>query len=230
MERGQLDPQWYAALLEEYKSLRAEAVTARDAQLSVLRLAVPLAAALIGVGVSLKSGEDSLDGLLAGILLSMALPTIVALTFELWLGQVQRTVRLGSVVAGIERRLADLFRSGTLGAGLPGPPMGWEQWLRRPDDSAGLSRQQRESTTTAVATFAFLFLAAGGSFGLGLSFLFSRASDTAAYVAIGIGVFVFGYLFVRAFYAIRGLDDRGQPPSPHDVWPEEGEWRKRERD
>lgn len=236
---GKLDRQWYAAVLEEYKSLRAEAVTARDAQLSVLRLALPLIAALVGIGVSQKEEDE----LLAGILLSIV-PVIVGLTFELWLGQVQRTIRAGSVVAAIEKRLGTAFWSDEPGAEPLRPPMGWEQWLRRPGKPPSskrwlrrprkrkrsrLSHQQRESTTSAAVTFAFLFVSAVGSLALGGSFLYHPDEPTLVSVVLAVGAVSIVYLPVRALLAVRGLRRRELIPLAAEVWPKGARWTEQPR-
>jgi hypothetical protein len=215
----QLSQQWLGAVLEEYKSLRAEAVTARDAQLSVLRLALPLLVALIGIGVSQKKEDE----LLAGVLLTIV-PVIVGLTFELWLGQVQRTIRLGSVVAAIERRLAELPSDDGAGGADLGRPMGWELWLRRSDGSGspfGLSPQQRESTVSAAVTFTFFVILAGGSLALGVVFLFDH-DNTVGFISLGMVPLVIGYLFVRVRFAVLGLRDRESVPAVGELWFEDG--------
>jgi hypothetical protein len=220
-----MNPDWFSAVLEEYRSLRAEAVTARDAQLSILRLALPVLAALIGVGVSLKND----DRLLAGVLLSIALPVIFVLTFELWLGQVQRSIRAGNVVAAIEQRLADLFRGEQYNGASLSPPMGWEQWLRRRDGPTwrpNLSQQQWESTLGAALIFIFLFIAAVVSYGLGVSFLAERSDKTAMHVAIVTAFLTFGYLIGRARVAIRALGRKETVPSAEEIWPAAGTWRE----
>lgn len=215
MER-ELNPQWYGAVMEEYKSLRAEAVTARDAQLSILRLALPLLVALIGIGVSQKKEDE----LLAGILLTIV-PIIVGLTFELWLGQVQRTIRSGSFVAAIERRLGDLLGAETSSDGMPlGSPLGWELWLRRPDGDGNLfgrSPQQRESTESAVVTFSFFVILALGSLALGVVFLFDYGTTTGT-ISLGMVPLVASYLLIRVRFAVLGLRDPEREPDVREIW------------
>jgi hypothetical protein len=225
-EQGELaigfDPDWYLAVLEEYRSLRTEAITARDAQLAILRLALPLLAALVGIGVSFSSK----DSLIAGILLSFAVPIIVALTFELWLGQVQRSLRAGSVVAAIEKRLARAFK----GNGRR-PPVGWEQWLRRRDSrgwarTQSLSLQRRESFWGSTIIFIFFFLAAAGSFVLGYHYLSQspHPHDTAERVAVGVFILISIYLIARAIFGTIGLGKREKVPTAEEVWPLSGDW------
>lgn len=201
--------------MEEYKSLRAEAVTARDAQLSVLRLAVPLLAALIGLGVTLRA-----ESFLGAFLLSIVVPVIVILTFELWIGEIQRSVRAGAVVGAIEERLRKVFAESGLA-----PPMGWELWLR--NAAPGIwpnmnrtSQQERESVIRALIISGFLLLIALGSYGLGLHFLWHQEYKTLMYVtagAVGVGLLLLG---VRIYYAVRGLIHRNEIPNPQELWPE----------
>jgi hypothetical protein len=210
-----MNSDWYIAVLEEYKSLRSEAVTARDAQLSVLRLGVALVAALIGLGVTLRS-----ENFLGGILLSIVVPVFVILTFELWIGEIQRSVRAGAVVAAIEERLANIFRHEGLA-----PPMGWELWLRsRPHnpswpDSPRASQQQRDSVIRALVISGFLFFIALGSCILGIHFLWHDKYRAATYITgsvVGIGLVL---LVVRAFFAMRGIRHRDAVPSSDELWP-----------
>jgi hypothetical protein len=209
-----LDPDWYSAVLEEYRSLRSEAVTARDAQLSVLRLAVPLLAALIGLGVTLRS--ESWGGLLLGI----TVPVIVILTFELWIGEIQRSIRAGAVVAAIEHRLGDLFKDSGLG-----PPMGWEKWLRSSTpagwpNTPTTSQQKKDSVVRALVISGFLLLIAIGSYVLGLHFLWHDDHRTTMYVVatvMGISLLLLG---VRIRYAVRGLERRDEVPPADELWPQ----------
>lgn len=210
-----LNSQWYTAALEEYKSLRAEAVTARDAQLSILRFSLPLLVALIGIGVSQKKEDE----LLASVLL-VIVPVIVGLIFELWLGQVQRTVRAGSVVAAIERRFARLLGGCAIEGEPLGWPMGWELWLRRSDDRPsrlGVSSQQRESTVSALVTFIFLLILAVGSLILGIIFLFGH-NEAAGFVSLTMFPVVIVYLLVRVQPAVRELRARETVPAAEDIW------------
>jgi hypothetical protein len=208
-----LNEKWYTAVLEEYKSLRTEAVTARGAQLSVLRLAVPLLAALIGLGVTLRK-----DTVVGGLLLGVAVPVIVALTFEMWIGEIQRSVRAGSVVAAIERRLGELFKDVEFGR-----PMGWEQWLRELAEPVfgkrqPRSQQQRESVFSAMVISVFLFLVAIVSFGLGLHFLWHNDEEPVMYVTAGVIGVGLALLFVRAFFAVKGIENRNVVPKAGELW------------
>jgi hypothetical protein len=209
-----MDGDWYRAVLEEYKSLRSEAVTARDAQLSVLRLGVAVIAALIGLGVSLRA-----ESFVGGVLLALVLPVMTALTFELWIGEIRRTVRAGAVVAAIEMRLGEHFKGGSFG-----PPMGWESWLRRRSKgdswpfTVAKSQQEHDSVVLALVISGFLFVVSLGSCGLGIHFLWHEKYVPATYVTaavLGVGHIL---LAVRAYYAVHGIRLRDVPPEPASVW------------
>jgi hypothetical protein len=204
-------------MLEEYRSLRSEAVKAREAQLSTLQLGVALVAALIGLGVTLRA-ED----FVGGGLLSVVVPVMVGLTFELWIGEVRRSVRAGAVVAAIEKRLALHFKNNPLG-----PPMGWEIWLRRKTISDAWphkskkqrSQQEHDSRVLALVISGFLFVVALGSCVLGLHFLWHNKYSDPTYIiggVIGIGLIL---LVVRAGFAAHGIRLRDEPPEPDEVWP-----------
>jgi hypothetical protein len=210
-----VNSEWYNAVFEEYRSLRAEAVSARDAQLSILALAIPLLAALLGLGVSLRE-----ESFLGGFLLSIIVPVVVFITFELLIGEIRRSIRAGAVVAAIEGRLGDV-----LGEPGVGPPMGWERWLRRPLSGGSwpyrekASQQKRDSVVRALVISLLLFFIAGGGYGLGLHFLWHYGyGTTAGIVAAAVGALLI-VLVVRIAYAVRDLESRDAPPSAADVWP-----------
>lgn len=214
VQSSDLNPEWYTAVLEEYKSLRSEAVTARDAQLSVLRLAVPLLAALIGLGVTQKD-----ESFIGPLLLSVVVPSIVILTFELWIGEIQRSVRAGSVVAAIERRLGDVFESHHLG-----PPMGWEQWLRIPakggwPNIAKSSQQQHDSVVRVTVISVFLLVLAGCSLVLGLHFLWHNKYETLMWVNLVLVAGSIFFLIGRVIFAVFGIRSRDTVPDREEIWP-----------
>jgi hypothetical protein len=206
-----MDSDWYTAVLEEYKSLRAEAVTARDAQLSVLRIGVALIAGLIALGATLRNEE-----FLGGLLLSVIVPILVILTLELWIGEIQRSVRAGAFVAAIEHRLALLFAEKDLD-----PPLAWETWLRNKSDASGIavtSQQQKDSLVRSLVISGFLFLVAGGSCGLGLHFLWHHEYRSMTYaVGISVGISLV-LLLVRAGFAVNGIKRRESAPDSGKVW------------
>jgi hypothetical protein len=207
-----MDSNWYGALLEEYKSLRTEALTARDAQLSILRVAVPLLAALIGLGVTVGLEDETVVG---GLVLAIAVPLVVALTFEMWFAEVKRSVRAGAVVAATERRLGGLFPSETRS------PAGWELWLRsetvpRYGKKQERSQQQNESVFSAAVIFSFLALVAVIGSGVGLYFLWDY--DLFVLWAALCGCLV-GFLPLRVGLAVRDIKRRNEVPSEDEVWP-----------
>lgn len=208
-----MDGDWFRAVLEEYRSLRSEAVRARDAQMAVLRLSVPLLAALIGLGVTLR--KENYEG---GVLLGVVVPFVATITFELWIGEIRRTVRAGSVVAAIEERLATYFN------GAPeGPPMGWETWLRRrPQNrryasSPTTSQQEHDSLVLAIVIASFFLLVSVGSCVLGIIFLWGKY-EAAAWVVIATTAVLHISLVIRVIFAVRGIRLRDRPPSPAEVW------------
>lgn len=208
-------PEWFAALLEEYKSLRTEALTARDAQLSILRVAVPLLAALIGLGVSVSLKDKSAVG---GLVLSVSVPLVVALTFEMWNAEVKRSVRAGSFVAAIEHRLGDTFDRLPLDW-----PVAWESWLRRNSmpphgEKVKRSRQQRDSAESAAIIFIFLLVVAFISYALGLYFLVKDDHATVALVTGGVMLAGFVAMPVRAVRVAKGIERLNEIPDPSEIW------------
>lgn len=176
---------------------------------------MPLLAALIGLGVTLRS-----ESFLGAFLLSVVVPVIVILTFELWIGEIQRSVRAGAVVAAIEDRLRSIFADSGLG-----PPMGWELWLR--SAAPGIwpnpnktSQQERDSVVRALIISGFLLFIALGSYGLGLHFFWHDKYRTLMYVTaavVGVSLLLLG---VRIRFAVRGLIHRNEIPRQQELWPE----------
>lgn len=210
-----MDGDWYKAVLEEYKSLRSEAVTARDAQLLVLRLGIALIAALIALGVGLRT-----ENFIGGVLLGIVVPVMTGLTFELWIGEIRRSVRAGAVVAAIEKRLGEHFRGSAFG-----PPMGWEMWLRRrPPKGDGWpskfakSQQEHDSVVLALVISGFLLIVSVGSCALGIHFLWHEKYRSLTYVAGSVMAAGHILLMVRAYYAVHGIRLRDAPPNPANVW------------
>lgn len=212
-----MDDQWFTAAIEEYRSLRSEAVKAREAQLRVLQLGVALIAALVGLGVGLRS-----EKVLAGLFLSVVVPVMVGLTFELWIGEIRRTVRAGAFVAAIEKRLALCFSDHALG-----PPMGWETWLRRKarrqtswpgGERIAHSQQEHDSLILALVISGFLLVVGIGSFATGLHFLWDAREKSLTYAVAAASGLLFIALFIRAYFAVHGIRLRDEAPLPQEVW------------
>ena len=202
---------WYGSVLEEYKSLRAEATSARDAQLAVLRLALPTLVALMGVGVSLREAE-----LLGPFLLAFLVPISAIFTFELWIDELQRSVRAGAVVGAIELRLSDLFSKNEIA-----PPLGWELWLRTPDDRRrfkAVARQHRETMLRVLTISMFLAVIAAVGFGLGIHFwpTDSATGKTLVVTLVGLGFLVFA---ARIVHAVSTLRHYQEVPACEEIWP-----------
>jgi hypothetical protein len=212
---AEIQSEWYSAVLEEYKSLRSEAVTARDAQLATLRVAIPLLAALIGLGSALRS-----QSFVGGLVLSVAVPLIVFLTSEMLIGEINRSLRAGAVVGAIERRLADLFDGYE-----PGPPMGWERWLRSQADDKPwgvrqrLSQQERDSLVRVLVISAFLLLVALGSYVVGLHFMWHDNCLTVMYITGSLMGAIFVAYGIRVYVGILAIRARHEIPPVSEIWP-----------
>ena len=202
----------FDTIVEEYKSLRQEALSAREAQLSVLRFGVAILGVVAGVAVTERE-----DDVLSGILLGAVAPFIVLFTLEVWVAEVERSVRAGAFIASIERRVAKYFPDDSA-------PMGWENWLRRRRDwsqksvvvVATTSEQNRASIGRGVWIILFLVTVyvicwIGGSRSL---------DEHASYDIIfwgGLGGLVL--MVVRVLFVLRGMVKRDQPPPIEQAWP-----------
>ncbi len=108
---------WTTLLLEEYKTLRQEALAAVDRQQRVLASGVGVEGVVLGLGANASPGST-----VAAVLLLVLGPLLALLVTVLWLGEIERMVRAGAFVSAIERRVARAFPDDA--------PLRWETWLR----------------------------------------------------------------------------------------------------
>lgn len=169
-----LDPQWLSVTLEEYKSLRAESLTAMANQQAVLRLGI----AVIGFAITLSVGVD--DGRVRYYLFAILIPIFCLFFFTLYAIEFARMVRVGRYIENVEAKMNMLFSSQL-------PPLGWETWLNK-----GVGREEKKKprlpyyavvpatfllTTAFSAVIAFPFHAEGP---------FSPSSNLLMLSAIGL--------------------------------------------
>jgi hypothetical protein len=112
-------------LIEEYKTLREEVLTAMTLQQAVIRYSVATIGALLVVGFSLFEKTYS-QYIFFGL---VPLASYFGLT--VWMGEVGRMMRAGKAVASLENKINTLFDDGSL--------MTWESYLR--SSEWGISKQ-----------------------------------------------------------------------------------------
>jgi hypothetical protein len=105
-----------AVLMEEYRTLRDESLTALKLQHGILQFGVA------GLGVLLGLGAD-MAGLGSALLLLAAVPVLALLIVVIWSTELRRMVRAGTHLVGIERRV-----NGELDSELP--ILTWETSIR----------------------------------------------------------------------------------------------------
>ncbi|NLT06700.1 MAG: hypothetical protein GXY03_10380 [Solirubrobacterales bacterium] len=199
---------WLATVLEEYRSLREEAVSARDAQLAVLRFGVAIVGVLVALGVALREDQNSL---LTGIILCLVVPATIFFVVELWIGEIERAARAGNVVASIEKRLGVHFRK----AGAD-PPMGWETWLRDRDGKRS-SEQQRTTFARTGVIFVLFVVFMAASVAAGLYFLDEGGHAGWIDSFLVVVVVIAGGLVARTSLVVNRLSNT-DAPDPSDVW------------
>lgn len=200
-ERETISGEWLRAVLGEYKSLRDEAVAARDAQLAVLRFGVAIIGALVALGLAGREQEPELSG----VMLCVLVPAVIFFVVELWVGEIQRSNRAGSFVATIERELARYFKDSRNGSYRP--PMGWENWLRR--DGSG--EYKRANNVRALVVSALFLFFMGGSYLVGLGVLREKHLDSYVAACTVAAVVILASLLVRATYVIGQIRSERPP-------------------
>lgn len=200
-----MESDWLTAVLEEYRSLRTEAIAAREAQLAVLRFGAANLAVLVAAALSLRNKET----VFAAAILSLIVPGVVFFVIEIWLGEIERTIRAGNFVAAIERRLAEHFRN-------TDPPMAWEIWLRK-GPKGQPSAPQRAAVVRASIIFLSFIILSFGSAAAGASTL--NDHDTELWLfSFGTALIVM-LLIARSVLVIRRLrDETSNPPGPEAIW------------
>lgn len=221
--------EWYAAALEEYKTLREESLSAVDRQQSIVRFGVALVGTLIGLGI-----RAQYDTYVGSLVLTIFVPIVVYLILALWLGEVERSVRAGAVVAALECKLG-------LELAEPRVVLGWERWLRglgpplRADQSATQQvknlpqGKQLFARIRVVVTF-FLFLTPGViSAWIGDHTLLScdthdpslgdHCYPVFAKVALAFDVAMLVAIAGGFVWALRHVEELRKPPPVDEVWP-----------
>ena len=108
-----------SAVMEEYKTLRQESLSAIDRQERLLASGTAVSGVVLGLGATASPGSS-----VSVVLLLVLAPGLAWLVTIMWLGEVERMVRAGAYVSVIEQRVnSDL--------GGDAPALGWESFLRR---------------------------------------------------------------------------------------------------
>jgi hypothetical protein len=133
---------WLQAKLEEYKALRAESMESLRAQHQVLVYSF----SLIGLLTAASGQIWDKSSFVATLIFWVAIPTFCYTFTFIWLGEVERFLRVGHYIAELELDVNE--RVG-------GDPMGWESHMRGGEEKVRL--QLRDNYRAVL--FAFLSIA-----------------------------------------------------------------------
>lgn len=119
--------EWIEVVMEEYKTLRQESLTAITTQQSVLRYGLAITGILLASAI--KSWNDRV---LCGSLTLVFIPITCYLVLIIWMGEVGRMMRAGQHILKIERKVNFTFRD----QGHKYPALSWESYLRKQKNGA----------------------------------------------------------------------------------------------
>lgn len=109
---------WVSAVLEEYKSLRAESIAVISNLQAVVRNGVAALGVLFAIGFAQVESDVGI------IIYSVIVPIFSVLIFLTWANEFTRMVRVGRYIQDVERRINKRIALAPVDGGL-----GWETWL-----------------------------------------------------------------------------------------------------
>ncbi len=96
--------EWLDTVIEEYKTLRAESLTAIQTQQAVIRYGLAI------VGVLVATALNTWDKLvLSAAVFLVFLPIVCYLILMIWMGEVARMMRVGRYLYGLEKRINEFL-------------------------------------------------------------------------------------------------------------------------
>jgi hypothetical protein len=168
--------EWLDAVLEEYKAMRQEVLTSMQTQQSSLSFG----AATLGI---LAAGGFNAWGepVPAVAVFLVGIPTLSGLVVLVWLGELTRMQRAGSVLVEIETKVNEALASEGRG-----PALSWETALRE---------RRLKLTWNYLAIMAAFALLAAGSFALGAAKgIDSALSEPLVWTLVGLEAATLGAL------------------------------------
>ena len=121
-----IDEHWLAVVLEEYKSLRTESLTAMANQQATLRFGTAALGAII-VGLAVKAPAEARFWAFLFLM-----PLLSLVFFALYAIEFGRMVRVGWYISELEKAINDKFPIDNKNP----HPLGWETWLNTPQEKA----------------------------------------------------------------------------------------------
>ena len=108
-------------MLKEYETLRQESLDSINNRSQIVSFGLATIGLIVAAIFALDSSLQSTA--LVVLVFSVGIPIISVLILYIWLGEVERMMRAGDYLCGLEARINDVEGSGTA-------PLQWEQWLR----------------------------------------------------------------------------------------------------
>ena len=108
---------WMFIVMEEYKTVRAESLTAIQMQQSVLSFGVAVLGIVLATGINVWGKI-----ILSEFIFLFLAPTISYLLIVVWMGEVERMVRAGAFLVRIEEKVNTVFDHTQ-------KALEWESWL-----------------------------------------------------------------------------------------------------
>lgn len=187
------------AVMEEYKTLRQESLSAIDRQERVLASGTAVSGVVLGLGARASPGSS-----VSVVLLLVLAPGLGWLITIMWLGEVERMVRAGAYVSLIEQRV-----NKELGGG--DAALGWESFLRREAPGG------RRILWVYRAVFGILWLVAVAAAVVGCIGVVKHGALLTAVAGVVVGIIL---SFLLCFYigsemrlrAMGGKTWSGRPP------------------
>lgn len=108
-------------MLKEYETLRQESLDTMNNRSQIVSFGLATIGVIIAAAFSLDRAERSLS--LNTLIFSAGIPSLSVLILYIWLGEVERMMRVGDYLRGLEARINALADRQTA-------LLQWEQWLR----------------------------------------------------------------------------------------------------
>jgi hypothetical protein len=110
---------WIETALEEYKSLRSEALSSMGSQHTILGFGTATLGLIIGPGLALHEGST----MTFSLIFALFVPLFSATVLMIWWGEVMRMMRAGNAIACLEKEINKV-------GGWSRPALSWESNLR----------------------------------------------------------------------------------------------------
>lgn len=108
-------------MTKEYETLRQESLDSMNNRSQVISFGLATIGLIFAAVFSLDAASQSKQLIL--LIFSAGIPIISIMILYIWLGEVERMMRAGEYLCGLEARINSMFETDD-------PPLRWEWWLR----------------------------------------------------------------------------------------------------